>query len=305
MPRSPGSSAEMPAQPDDQTVSRPAEAAADEARRAHERFLQTYFAADVPFEEAERKDASAGTAKGVEYRRTRRAQPAPDLLERQRVVSRFTHPQLADIFRILRTRILHRMDAHGFRTLAVTSPSRGDGKTLTAVNLAVSLAAHPTRTVLLVDLDLRLPRIHEHFGLPLRPGLQDVLSGEMTLADCLVHPEIDRLVVLPAGGEPIAASSDVLASPAMTALAVELKARYADRIIIYDLPPLLASDDAISFLRQADCCLLAVAEGRTRKRAFDHALELLEGCNVLGTVLNRATETPLAPYEYYYQGKAR
>jgi capsular exopolysaccharide synthesis family protein len=274
------------------------------ARNAHSRFVDAYFGKDVSFEDGDpARPPSCGrppAAQAVEYRVTRRVQPVVGLLEQQRVVSQLTHSQLADTFRILRTRVLHRMDAHGFRTIAVTSPSRGDGKTLTAVNLAINLAANPTRTVLLVDLDLRLPRVHEHFGLPLGPGLQDYLAGKASLAECLVNPEIERLVVLPAGGEPILTSSDLLASPAMTALAEELRARYADRIIVYDLPPLLASDDAISFLRCVDCCLLAVAEGRTRKRAFDQALDLLEGCTVLGTVFNRATEPPVEPYYKYY-----
>lgn len=275
--------------------------------KAHARFMKSYFAKDVPFEETASGAATARTpaasppagGSAIDYRDTRRVNAPAQVLEKQRVVSRLTHHELADTFRILRTRVLHRMDAHGFRTLAITSPSRGDGKTLTAVNLAVSLAANPTRTVLLVDTDLRMPRVHEHFGLPMQPGLQDCLAGDAALADCLVHPEIDRLVILPAGGEPIPSSSDLLATPAMTALAEELRTRYADRIIIYDLPPLLASDDAMSFLKHVDCCLIAVAEGKTRKRAFEHALELLEGCTVLGTVLNHSTEPPLAPYEYY------
>lgn len=242
----------------------------------------------------------------VDYQQTRSVEPSAKLLEKQRVVTALTHNEIGDTFRMLRTRVLHRMDAHGFTTLAVTSASRGDGKTMTAVNLAISMAANPSRTVLLVDLDLRVPRVHEQFGIPLQPGLQDYMasgywSGTVLLEDCLIHPTgIDRLVVLPAGGQPILTSSDLLASPEMIALAAELKGRYPDRIVIYDLPPLLASDDAIVFLKHVDCCLLAVAEGKTRKRAFEHALDLLEGCTVLGTVLNRSSESPLTPYSDYY-----
>lgn len=248
--------------------------------------------------------AAASTARRqsprIEYRFTRTVSPSTEVLEKQRVVTALTHQELSDTFRLLRTRVLHRMDAHHFTTLAVTSPSRGDGKTLTAVNLAVSLAANRSRTVLLVDLDLRAPRVHEHFGVPVQPGLQDYLLGNRPMDDCLFHPQIDRLVVLPAGGQPLMMSSDILASPEMVALARDLKTRYSDRIIIYDLPPLLASDDAIAFLKHVDCCLLCVAEGRTRKKAFDHALELLEGCTVLGTVLNRATDVPVIAYGGYY-----
>jgi protein-tyrosine kinase len=255
--------------------------------------------AEPPAAAAAANDTQATRAL-ITYRNTRRVQPAPRQLERQRVVSPLTHQGLADTFRLLRTRVLHRMAAHGFRTLAITSPMRGDGKTLTAVNLAINLAANPTCTVLLVDVDLRAPRVHEHFGIPVSPGLQDFLAGEVPLSACLVHPEFDRLVVLPAGGEPNAASSDVLASPEMTALSAELKSRYAERIVIYDLPPLLASDDAIAFLKQVDCCLLCVAEGHTHKRAFDQAIELLEGVTVLGTVFNRTTEKRATSYYDYY-----
>ena len=235
----------------------------------------------------------------ITYTATRVVRPSPAGLEDRRVVAALTHHELADTFRVLRTRILHRMDAHGFTTLAVTGPGRGDGKTLTALNLAVSLAGNRTRTVLLVDLDLRAPKLHGYLGIPREPGIGDYLTRDVPLADCLVHPAIDGLVVLPAGRAPGRASSDLLASARMIALAAELKQRYADRVVIYDLPPLLSADDALVFLRHVDCCLLTVAYGHTRKRDFQHCLDLLEGCAVVGTVLNQSPENADQRYEYY------
>jgi capsular exopolysaccharide synthesis family protein len=217
--------------------------------------------------------------------------PADDaVLREQRVVVPLTHQQLADTFRILRTQVLQKMTAAACSTLAVTSPGAGEGKTLTAVNLAVSLSAYADRFVLLVDLDLRRPGIHRRFGIEPERGLTDYLANDAPLSDCLVNPGIDRLVVLPAGA-PLSGSSEMLATPKMALLAEELKSRYPDRIVIYDLPPLLLTDDALVFLRLVDGCLLVVEEGATRREDLARAVDLLKDFHVIGTVLNKARET--------------
>jgi protein-tyrosine kinase len=243
---------------------------------------------------------AAHPVSGIQYSETRIETPQDTLLEAHRVVRGATHYELLDTFRVLRTRVLHRLEAAKYTTLGIVSANKGDGKTVTAINLAVSFAMNVDKTVLLVDADLRSPRIHQYFGLRASPGLQDYLLADAPLSSCLVHPNIDRLVVLPAG-DPLPDSSEVLSSPKMIDLAKEAKARYPGRIVIYDLPPLLGSDDAIAFLQHVDCALLVVADGITPERDIVEAVNLLDGRELIGTVLNKSKYTPRT---YYYSYSA-
>ena len=117
---------------------------------------------------------------------------------RERLVAdSFSHPA-SDIYGLLRTQVLQRMKKHGMSTLAVTSPDLSNGVTTTAANLAIAIALDVNQTVLLVDLNLRKPAIHEKFGFQPRVGIDDYLRGETQLKDCLVCPGMPRLVILPA-----------------------------------------------------------------------------------------------------------
>ena len=136
-----------------------------------------------------------------------------------------------DAIKILRTQVIHRLREHNWNELGVTSPGYGEGKTLTAVNLAVSLAMEMTQTVLLVDANLRNPSVHELFGLKNCPGFADYLLDNQVIEDLLVHPGIGRFVLLP-GGRAISNSTEILTSPKMLALVEEFKDRYPSRIVI-------------------------------------------------------------------------
>jgi|APTNR8051073442_1049403.scaffolds.fasta_scaffold05273_3 capsular exopolysaccharide synthesis family protein len=244
-----------------------------------------------------------GTAGAPRYQSTRVISSDRTTLKERRVVAGITpssghNPmELADAFRILRTRVYQQMSATGGTTLAVTSPNMSEGKTVVAANLAISLTQFSQHTVLLVDVDLRRPAMHKIFEIEPRPGLGDYLLKGTPLSDCLVSPDIDGLVVLPSGGS-LARSSETLSSDRMTALAAEMKNRYPDRLVVYDLPPLLPTDDAIVFLGNADASLLVIEEGRTRRGDIERAIELLANHNMIGTVLNKATSTSGA-YSYY------
>ena len=231
----------------------------------------------------------------VTYDKTRIERVTPQALADRRVVAGFSkHPQ-ADTYRILRTQVTQRLTELNGNTLGIGSPNPGDGKTLTSVNLAVSMAMIPTQTVLLVDTDLRRPSIHEYFNLNPKCGLSDFLVDEAELSDCLIHPGIDRLVLLPAG-RALHNSSEILSSPKMANLTKELKERYPERLIIYDLPPLLVSDDFLVFLPQIDASLLVVQEGKTHAGEIQRSIHLLENDNFLGTVLNKSTGENIYPY---------
>ena len=206
-------------------------------------------------------------------------------LERRRIVARLARSSEADIFRILRTQVLQIMNKSGFRTLAITSPNYGDGKTTLALNLAVSIALDLKQTVLLADLDLRKPNLHEFLGLEPAAGLSDYLLNNKPIADCLIRLSFDRLSILPAG-KAHEHSSELLGSPKMAALAKELKSRYHDRIIIYDMPPILAQDDSLAFLPHVDAVLVVLNDGVTKTIEVKECLDRLNNSNVIGTILN-------------------
>ncbi|MFY9288198.1 MAG: AAA family ATPase [Alphaproteobacteria bacterium] len=208
------------------------------------------------------------------------------LLER-RVIAHQTRNSEADIYRILRTQVLQIMNKSGMRTLAITSPNYGDGKTTTSLNLAMSIALDLKQTVLLVDLDLRKPNLHEFLGLERNQGLSDHLLDNVPLQNCLTRMSFDRLSILPAG-RPVDHSSEVLGSPKMAALARELKTRYPDRLIIYDMPPVLAQDDPIAFLPHVDAVLMVVYDSVTTTTELKRCLSVLSNANIIGTVLNNS-----------------
>lgn len=209
-----------------------------------------------------------------------------EVLEQNRIIAHRTRDARADKFRILRTQVLQKMQAQGLKTLGITSPNYGDGKTTIALNLALSIAHDVNQTVLLVDLDLRKPSIAQYLGLKPSLGLSDHFMQDSPIADCLMRLSFQRLSVLPAG-RMLEHSSEVLGSPKIAALAEELRTRYPDRLIIYDLPPILAQDDPMVFLPHIDGLLMVVNEGRTRTPDLKAALRLLPEANILGSVLNR------------------
>jgi protein-tyrosine kinase len=217
-------------------------------------------------------------------------------LESQRIVAhRKSHPA-SWAFDLLRTQVLQKMDENGWRTLAVTSPSMQSGKTVVAVNLAIGIAQQTERTSLLVDLDLRRPRVASALGLQNQHSLNEVIGGECRVDEALVSLGIPRFVVLPTQS-PIANSAEVLGSSKVALLMSEFRERYADRIVIMDLPPVLAADDVLNILPRIDCVLLVVGNGGSTQKEIEESINRLSRCNLVGVVLNKDD----APnhHEYY------
>jgi exopolysaccharide/PEP-CTERM locus tyrosine autokinase len=210
------------------------------------------------------------------------------ILRENRIVMGMEHSAFTDAYNLLRTQVLQRFKENNWNVLAVTSPGEGEGKTLTAINLAISIAREVDYTVLLVDANLRHPWMLEHFGLEHRKGLSDYLVDDIPLPELLVKPgRVEHLVLLP-GGRPLTNSAEMLNSPKMAQLVEDMKSRYHSRIIIFDLPPILTSADALAFSPYVDAALLVVEEGSTQKQDVERAVELLESTNIVGTVLNKA-----------------
>ncbi|MEW6664898.1 MAG: AAA family ATPase [Thermodesulfobacteriota bacterium] len=223
------------------------------------------------------------------YSCTRVDRVDPGCLRRNKIVSLFPDETVTDQLKILHTQILNRMEGIGGNALLITSPNPGEGKTWTAVNLAIGMSHKLHHTVLLVDTNLRRPAVHRYLGLDCRRGLSDYLLHEAEIPELLVNPGIEKLVLLPAG-RPLTHSTELLGSPRMEALVKEMKARYTDRFIIFDGSPLLSSADSLVFSRFVDAVLLVVESEKTPSKAAVRAMELLEGRKVIGAVLNKARD---------------
>lgn len=229
----------------------------------------------------------------ISYLQTRHIDVTDDFLKQNRIIAGFDEDPRSNVYKILRTKILQGMQSNNRNVLAISSPNRGAGKSLTAINLAISMAMDANYSVLLVDLDLRNPSIHDYFGMPAEPGLSDYFSGEKTIPELLVHPRQEKMVMLPAG-KAIQRSSDVLSTPRMQELIYDLKHRYSDRIIIVDLPPLLQTDDALIFLPNVDACVLVVAEGESNIEDVQKSIQLIDPEKYLGSILTKSAEGNLA-----------
>ncbi len=230
----------------------------------------------------------------IQYTKTKTFSPSAALLESNRIVDASGSSAAASAFRMLRTQVLQRMKEHHWRSLAVLSPNSDDGKTTTAINLAINLSNDHHHTVLLVEFDLKRPTIADKLGIAPEMGADDLLRGNAGVEDCLYHPEgFDRLVVLPARAA-MDNSSETLAGPRCRELVAELRERYPDRLLVFDLPPVLGADDALAFTPLVECALVVVAEGSTRREDLLRCMELLRKTPIVGTVLNRATDSASA-----------
>lgn len=203
-------------------------------------------------------------------------------LERQRIIAHDDADARSKHFHILRTQILQTMDARGWQTLAVTSPTPGCRAPETAINLAISIARQPDRSVVLVDFDLSETAVANCLGLECNAGVANVLRRSAPLSDALTPLVVNnyRLMLLP-NDAPISNSAEWLASRAMTSLLQELKAAFRSSILIFNVAPILPSDDAISILPQLDCALFVTAAGLTRRSEVKACEEYLKTTEIL------------------------
>jgi protein-tyrosine kinase len=245
---------------------------------------------NVPSSVAAAKPAISGeqsTRAEIHYTKTRQVTLDDEALRSKRVIAGFNFDHRAEPYRQLRTQVIQKLRSNNWKTLAVTSPNDGAGKTLTSVNLAISLSKEVNQTVMLVDLDLRTPSVLNTLSVDVEKGLVDHLNGEVSVSEILVNPGLERLVILPGKADPNY-SSEILSSPQMKTLLHDLTSRYDDRIIIFDLPALLSNDDALTFTPYVDAALLVVEEGKTTPEEMERSLQMLEGTHLLGTLLNKA-----------------
>lgn len=220
----------------------------------------------------------------------------PSVLENYRIVAQNKHDPASWIFDSLRTQVLQKMEENNWRTMAIVSPTPESGKTVVAINLAISIAQQPQKTAMLVDFDLRKPRVAQYLGINQAKSINNFLAGTAALSEIIVNPSIPRLTIVPTN-KPVSRSSETLSSSSIQKLILELKERYDSRIVIFDLPPLLNADDAMVLLPQVDCVLLVLGNGQNTESEIVEVKRLLTKSNILGIVVNRAEVETKA---YYY-----
>jgi capsular exopolysaccharide synthesis family protein len=209
-------------------------------------------------------------------------------LERNKIMTFCRDPRAMDVCNYIRTRVLEHTREKKLNTLLVTSVNPGEGKTLMAINLALSISREAKQTALLVEANLRRPAVAERLGLssPCK-GLTDYLFQDLEVSDLLLNPGLGSMLRVILGGEPSQGSTDMFSLPKMQLLVRELKARYDDRYIIFDGPHLKGMPDAHILASYVDGIILVVESQRTSRYDLAHALESLNNKTVVGIIMNR------------------
>jgi protein-tyrosine kinase len=214
--------------------------------------------------------------------------------------------QIADQFRVIKRPLIANAQGKGAAEVAngnlivVTSALAGEGKTFTAINLAMSIATELDCTVMLVDADVSCPSVMRVLGLPAGPGLMDMVQDEsLNMSDLMLRTNIDKLTLLPSG-TPHPRATELLASDAMTRLLDDMARRYPDRIIVFDSPPLLLATESQALASHMGQVVMVVQAEKTPQAKVMQALSTIESCPVKLMLLNQARTTAVAGYGYGY-----
>jgi protein-tyrosine kinase len=238
---------------------------------------------------------------------SRRVEIDLDALTRAGIVSpNAPRSQIADQYRVIKRPLIDNALGKGASAVAngnlimVTSALPGEGKTFTAINLAMSIATELDCTVMLVDADVARPSVMRVLGLPAGPGLLDlVLDESAELSTMLMRTSIEKLTILPSG-TPHPRATELLASDAMTRLLTDMGKRYADRIIVFDSPPLLLATESRVLASHMGQIVVVVQAEKTLQSDVVQALATIEACPVKLMLLNQARTVFKGGYEYGY-----
>ncbi len=222
----------------------------------------------------------------------------PTILRERRIVAQRERTFESDIFKLLRTKILKQLRENRWRSFGITAPTQGAGKSMVAANLAIAIAMEVDENVLLVDMDLIYPRVNWYFNREVKYGLSDHILANIPLSDIMFQAEMEGLTILPGAGQTIG-SSEIISGPKMRQLIREIKHENPSRIIIFDLPPVLAADDVLASMIYYDAMLLVIEENVNTPAEVKKSLQLLSGIPLLGTVLNKSENMP--DHQRYYK----
>lgn len=219
-------------------------------------------------------------------------------LESKFLVSASRENPVAVAFDVLRTRLLHALKANGWHRVAVTSPTKGCGKTFVAANLAFSIAHKPSTRVVLMDLDLRVPNLAPTLGIRDAGNITHALDGTIPMEQHLLRIAPNLAVGL--NKSPAQDPAELLQEPSTAKTLENMCDTLKPDVVIYDLPPALLCDDVLAFLPQVDGVLLVV-DGHSTRAHEVRACERLfkDQTELLGVVLNRAEDSETDRYGYY------
>lgn len=219
-----------------------------------------------------------------------------DTFRENRIISNEQDPVL-NAYRVLRTRVLQKMETEGWKTVAVVSPGAGAGKTVTAINLAIAIGSKTGSRATLIDLDFYRPSVARYLGLRDFPSVLDYFEGKRSFEEVTLRPNLPD-VLLVANERVTRRGAELLTSDKADYMINKAVHAYGSRVVIFDMSPLLGCDDTIAFLPKVDCVLLVAASGETRVADLKEARRSLGKTNILGTVLNKAPSS-LMPNQYY------
>ena len=230
------------------------------------------------------------------YSQSKRIYLDPGVIAENRCFAHLDNVPEMEAYRVLRTQIMQRTRGTGCNTIMVTSALPGEGKTITAINLAFTFAREFQHTVLLVDGDLRKQSIHKYLGYTGEKGLIDYLADSAPVSELIKWSGIEKITLI-SGGRSCQESAEMLGSPRMKELVSEMKSRYNERYIIFDVPPILSGADALTFYPLVDFVVVVVQAGKTSMDDIKKALQFIPKEKILGFALNRClTSSQSEPY---------
>ena len=286
------------------------QAALEKARAARNSVTPAVAVSLAPVDSAQQPDA-AQPDPTLAWAALQPCQPDPALLVRNRIVA-FASSMQSTPFDMMRTKVIQQMRANGWRRLGITSPMQGCGKSTIALNLAFSLARQSEFRTILAEIDLRRPTLGATLGLygtnrkarapkPAddRPDFARVLEGRAEFGDAALRYGEGLAFGVNAGPE--RGSAELLHGSAVGPALTAIEAHYAPDLMLFDMPPMLVSDDVMAFLTHVDAVLLiAGAETTTIKQIDACERDLAAQTNVMGVVLNKCNYMgPDAGYSYY------
>ena len=219
-------------------------------------------------------------------------------LEKNRIVAYEMSDSSHVAFNILRTKVQQAMKDNGWKTIAISSPNPGAGKTTVAINLAFSLARQKNCRVVLVDMDLRRPAVSKVLGIEVDISIGQYLLGHVDIQHCFVQVA-ENLVLVP-NNQPVKISSEMMLNQWGREIGHRISDALSPDVIIFDLPPMLMSDDTMGFLPYVDCGLLIVDDGGSKYKQVDQCgKQFSSATNFIGHVLNKSSEKIDRGYDYY------
>ncbi|MCV2893676.1 CpsD/CapB family tyrosine-protein kinase [Lentibacter sp. XHP0401] len=221
----------------------------------------------------------------------------PKALLKKRVVAHDTSRLESEVFSVLRTKVLLEMRKHGWKRIAITSPSRGCGKSFVSANLAISLSSHPDLRTVLLDLDLRRPSLNNYFGIETQNSISDALTGKVAVGDALSR--IGPRLAIGVGVNSLENTGVILSSAATGDVLAQIEASYSPDLIIFDTPPMNYLDDMLALFSHTDAVILLLGGGLSTQEETETAKDLIEQhSNLLGIILNKSHEQAISKYQY-------